>query len=291
MGGFFQESIKNRGLLGTVRRGFSVMNRYGVTRNKIPRNLITLNHILQEYGAIATIPITVRVLSRNPDILNYLGNEHIEIAVHGYVHKDYTKLSYDEIVSHMKHAIAVCNDMGIRPHGFRAPYLKTSNEVLRAIAAVGLEYDSSYTVCFGVLPKDSDYDAPAHQVLNACKTISDSPKLTRIEGILEIPVALPDDEWLVDQLHLAPKEVAKCWISALKESMRTDESVFVLQLHPERVAILSDTLIEVLEWAIRSNVRIRSLSEIAKNGTRPGENCMAITGDMDIVRLSDIARG
>lgn len=290
MSGLFQESIANRGLLGTIRRGVDVINRYGASKNKVCENLRILNHILKEYDAKATIPVTTRVLSHNLDILHLLSNERIEAAIHGYVHIDYTKLSYDEIISHMKSAMAICNDIGIRPHGFRAPYLKTNNEIMRAIKAVGLEYDSSYAICFDAIPKDSEHYAQVRGLLNMCKPRCDSPRPTRIEGTLEIPVALPDDEMLVDRLNFAPKEVAECWISALKESMDVDESVFVLQLHPERVAILSDALVEVLEWANRSNVRIRNLSEIAENGTRPGSHCMAITGDIDIVRLTDVAR-
>lgn len=142
-----------------------------------------------------------------------------------------------------------------------------------------------------VVPKDSVHYARVYGPPNTSKSRIDSPKLTRIEGTLEIPVALPDDEMLVDGFNFAPKEVAKCWVSALKESIDVDESIFVLQLHPERVAIMRDALVEVLEWADRSNVRIRGLSEIAENGTRPGSHCMAITGDIDIVKLSDMARG
>lgn len=291
MNKFFFESITNRGLAETVKRSFSIMGRYGLIRKKLHSNMNFLSKTLQEYSINATIPITASILSRNPDILGVIDIDRIELAVQGHRHVDYTKLSAEEVASHLKSAIDIFKENKIRAYGFRAPYLKTNESILKAIGGAGMIYDSSRPIYFDTISKCSPKYPLVERLLKIYNMKSNVPILSKVGKIQEIPVALPDDEILVDRLNFNPKQVSECWTQAMSKSMETDESVFVLQLHPERISLLKESLLDTINWAVKNNIQIKCLADIARNGTRPGNHYMAITGDIDIVKLSDIVRG
>lgn len=285
---FIQQSIVNRGPKETLTRVATVINRYGIYKNKFFENMEVLTHILEEYDAKATIPITAKVLSENPNFHEFINNDRIEFAIHGYKHLDYTQLSYEEIVFHLNKSIDIFRENGIKAYGFRAPYLKINNTIINAIKDVGLKYDSSYTVCFDVVSKGSENYLQVDHLIKLYNPKYSLPVVSKIGGIIEIPVALPDDEMLLDRLKFTPKKVAECWIAAMKKSIEVNESVFVLQIHPERVLILKDALTMVIEWAVCNNIEIIKLSEITEGGIKPGNHYLAITGDIDIIQLLDI---
>jgi peptidoglycan/xylan/chitin deacetylase (PgdA/CDA1 family) len=290
LGNLFSESITNRGVPETLKRCFLIVERYGLVRKKMRYNMKFLSKTLQEYDINATIFITSSILARNTDILDFIDIDRIELAMHGCNHIDYTKLSAEEITSHFKQAIETFKENTIETYGFRAPYLKISDSILKAIGNAGLIYDSSYPIYFDTIPKNLPKYPLVERILKLYDTRYDVPKVSKIEQILEIPIALPDDEILVDRLNFGPIQVSKCWIDSMNMSMKTDGGVFVLQLHPERISLLKESIIDTINWAVKNNIQIKSLADIAKNGTRPGSHYMAITGDIDIVRLSDIMR-
>jgi len=96
---------------------------------------------------------------------------------------------------------------------------------------------------------------------------------------------------ILNRLPMNPDQVSRCWIESMKMSLKTDGGVYVMQLHPERILLLKNSLVDSIKWAIESEMQIRSLAEITRNGTRSGEHYMAITRDVDIVRLADIIGG
>jgi len=290
-GHLFLESVTNRGILETIKRCFSIVERYGLVRKKLHQNMKFLSDTLQEYDINATIFITSSVLSHNTDIMDIIDIDRIELAVHGFDHIDYTKLSAEDVASHLRQAIETFEENKIKAYGFRAPYLKINDIVLKVISDTGMIYDSSYPIYFDTIPQDSLKYHLVEKILRLYDLRYNAPKISKIEQIQEIPVALPDDEILVDRLNFDPKQVSKCWIDSINMSLKTDGGVFVLQLHPERISFLKESLIDTINWAVKNNIQIKSLAEIAKNGTRPGSHYMAITGDIDIVKLSDIARG
>lgn len=286
-----QESIINRGILETAKRGLSIVERYGLVQKKLHTNMKFLSKTLEEYNINATISIPSSVLSHNTEILGIIDVDRIELAVHGCHHVDYTKLSAEVVASHLRRAIEVFEENKIEAYGFRAPYLKINDIVLKGIGDAGMIYDSSYPIYFDTIPKDSQKYPLVEDFLKLYVMRYNAPIMSKIDQIQEIPVALPDDEILVDRLNFGPKQVSKCWIDSIKMSMKTEGSVFVLQIHPERISLLKESLIGTIDWAVKNNIHIKSLADIAKGGTRPGSHYMAITGDIDIVKLSDIAWG
>lgn len=287
----FLESITNRGIPKTVKRCFSIVERYGLVRKKLHSNMKLLSKILLEYNIDATISITGSILSHNIDLLDIIDLDRIELAVHGCYHVDYTKLPAEEIAFHLKQATEIFEENKIKAYGFRAPYLKINNMVLKAIGDAGMIYDSSHPIYFDTIPKDSSNYPQVEKILKLYDIKYNAPKISKIEQVLEIPVALPDDEILMDRMNFSPTQVSECWIDSIKMSMKTDGGIYVLQLHPERISLLKESLINTIDWAEKNNIQIKSLADIAKNGVRTGSHYMAITGDIDIVGLSDIVRG
>jgi peptidoglycan/xylan/chitin deacetylase (PgdA/CDA1 family) len=286
-----QESITNRGILETAKRGLSIVERYGLVQKKLHTNMKFLSKTLEEYNINATISIPSSILSHNTEILSIIDVDRIELAVHGCHHVDYTKLSAEVVASHLRRAIQIFEENEIEAYGFRAPYLKINDIVLKAIGDAGMIYDSSYPIYFDTIPKESPKYSLVENFLKLYVMRYNAPKMSKIDLIQEIPVALPDDEILVDRLNFGPKQVSKCWIDSIKMSMKTEGGIFVLQIHPERISLLKESLIGAIDWAVKNNIHIKSLADIASSGTRPGSHYMAITGDIDIVKLSDIAWG
>jgi len=288
--GFFTQNMINRGFKETVKRGLTVIDRYGLVKNKMFDNLSIFIDILEEYDAKATIPVTARVLQQNPDFLEILNNKRVEIAVHGYKHIDHTRLSNEEIISHLNKAMEVFKENKIEVYGFRAPYLKVNDNVIKAINDVGLKYDSSYPVYFEVLPDNLENYENVRRLIKSYDPRYNKPGVFKMGEISEIPVSFPDDEILVDRLNFNSRKVAECWIKILEETMRSDESIFVLQLHPERINLLKGALTELIEFAINRNVILTNLREIVETGTRRYNSYLAISGDIDILTLPDIVR-
>lgn len=289
---YILESLANRGLRKTVERGVSIIRRYGLTKEKILGNLELLMNVLDDYDAKATLPITATTFLHNPEILEVLDTKRVELAIHGYEHINYTKLPYETIITQLNEAINIFRRNRIDVYGFRAPYLKVNDNVIRAISESGLKYDSSYPLYFDVLPKNLKNSENVKKLLSQYDLKYSKLYVYEVEnGVLEIPVALPDDEILVDRLRLGPREVAKYWIKILNEIVNYEGGIFVLQLHPERLNLLEYSLRKTIEEAINREFILVNLKEIAMIKEFKSENYLAVTGDIDILGTLDIMRG
>ena len=101
--------------------------------------------LLDEIGVKATFFVEARTLM---SIDSSFGDN--EIAMHGFDHEDMTgevsriPLSDDDLDDIMITSIATIRDgTGCSPKGFRAPYMRTDDNVMNALARCGMSYDSS----------------------------------------------------------------------------------------------------------------------------------------------------
>ncbi|MCK4306796.1 polysaccharide deacetylase family protein [candidate division WOR-3 bacterium] len=259
----------------------------------------------QELGLKLSLPVTAIILERHPEIIRNLQDKGVELAVHGYVHTDYTELSREKQLEHFEHAIKIFKKQGIRFRGFRAPYVKWNEDTMAAIHELGFLWESSKTVMWNVL---DDYEASLpkknweayKKVLKLYNPVDAfaHPVLPEIKGnFVEIPLSLPDDEMLVDRLHLPQEKIKEVWQKILSLTYERGE-LFTLQVHPERFPFLREEIKSVIEQARMYNPKIwiASLDEIARwwgkkekktrwpNGAR---SCLSITGDIDALTLFD----
>jgi hypothetical protein len=85
-----------------------------------------------------------------------------------------------------------------------------------------------------------------------------------VGGLVQIPVAVPDDEIMVDRLRLDEAVQATVWRAILDRTYARDE-LFTIQLHPERIFRSGYALDAILAEARRRTPRmwLATLDEIA----------------------------
>ena len=112
----------------------------------IYEGLEALRKILDKYNIKVTFFVTCDCIEKYPKIFQRLQKEDHEIALHGYRHVRFDKLSYKEKEEQIKKAIEVfVRYLKNKPKGFRAPQHSIDDETLNLLAKYGFKYDSSYT--------------------------------------------------------------------------------------------------------------------------------------------------
>jgi len=249
-----------------------IFKRYGFTKKQLHELLNIYINLMHSYNCIPTFPITACILKRYPELAQEFNNKGVEFAVHGYIHSDYTRISSKRLLEHFEKAIEIFNSLHIPFTGFRYPYLKWNEEILQVIAGFDFCWDSSQAVMWDFFYQDrlSQQKRKNYQKILAqykpynARNYIIRPKLKH--NFVEIPVALPDDDMMIDRLGIVKKEIIEeIWVKILEDTYRRGE-LFTLQLHPERINFCGDALESVLKQARSLNppIWIAPLGEIAK---------------------------
>ncbi len=268
----FAHSIASKGGVSFVRRVGIVATRFGVTPAKAERSLDAYLKVFRRYDCNGTFPITATVLCRNPRVAHRLTDAGVELAVHGYVHTDHTTLSADAQREQIAGALRVFLREGLHADGFRSPYLRYNDGTVAAVESLGFRYISNETVSYDVIEPGSVSPArwAAYQRalrLYSALPASDTVVRPRVRGsLIEIPVAMPDDEILVDRLGMGDGPlIGNVWAELVRRThLRGD--LLTLQLHPERGQICQQAL-EIALDAARSQpgpIWIAQLRDIAE---------------------------
>ncbi|MDO9087614.1 MAG: polysaccharide deacetylase family protein [Anaerolineaceae bacterium] len=226
--------------------------------------------LLEKFDCYATFPITAVALKRHRKLINkYLG-QNIEFAVHGYNHVDYSQFDPKSQLEQLQLARDVFERVGIKPKGFRSPYLSRDDNLSKAIETAGYSYVSNQPILWEVLSQD---DIPLRAIVAYKKALafykpwksSERLSIPKLCGkLVDIPVSLPDDEILVDRLSGSTNLVKKTWLNIQSQAYHRGE-LFTLQLHPERIGFCADSLSAVLAEArvLSPAVWFARLDEIA----------------------------
>lgn len=258
--------VRELGEVWSVRqRVGAVVRRLGATPDRFQAALEALLEVLRRHGAAATFPTTALPLARHPQPLQALAAQGMEVAVHSFQHLDLAGLPPAVQRDQVVRARQVFDRAGIKADGFRAPYLRWNEDLLRVLASTGFHYDSSSCVWWPVVPVDQrlqpviDYYRP-----DDAAVVPVLPAL-RPEGLVALPVSLPDDEMLVDRLGLTTPDLAAIWRNILDLNYAADE-LFVLLLHPERGLLCAEALDQVLADARQRQpaVWIATLAAVAE---------------------------
>jgi len=110
------------------------------TRNWFP--------LIQDYDIKATWFVHTRAQKRYLNIFSELTNN--EIAVHGHLHKTYTKEHYNE--ANMRAAKGILEQSGFTPRGGCAPYGIWNEGLCRSFLRTGFIYSSEFSYCYDSLP-------------------------------------------------------------------------------------------------------------------------------------------
>ena len=263
--------LKSRGLVNSMQRLPTIATRFGVSTAKMDRALNRYVDIANAYGTVPTLAVTANLIERHPRVFERLSERGAELAIHGWVHTDYRALDADQQRAHIKRGLAAFAQRGIPVEGFRCPYVRWNEDSITTAKELGLQYGSNRTVAWDVVPTD---DGISQRALEAYRkglrlygsseaaSIVSLPSL--VNGLLDLPASLPDDEALVDRLRTTPERREQIWRGILDEVYALGE-MFVLILHHERLALCRSALEAVLTHTQgrQPHVWLASLAEIS----------------------------
>ena len=292
-------AVLAKGLGAFVDRARMIAQRYSLTPATMARALAQFADILGRYSCGATFPTTAIAVQRHPQVIPHYQEQGIEFCVHGYTHIDYADVSPEVQREHLVRARDIFAQAGIATRGFRSPYLRRNAHLNTAIREAGFEYVSNQPVLWNIVDTATlEPDARmryerAHAYYagwNADQRVV-TPRLLE-NGLIEIPVSLPDDEILMDRLNSAPDGlIVQAWPDMLKQSYARGE-LFTLQLHPERTLICAQGLVATLDLARRMQPEVwcarldeiaawweaRAEAAITLDETAPGEYHITLIG-------------
>jgi len=264
-------AARAKGSLSLLKRVCRIISRYGLTPAKLNRSLHRYVQTLKQFDCGASFAVPAVVLERNRHIITkYLG-QNIEFVVHGYTHLNYSQLTPEGQLDHLRRARQVFASAGIEAVGFRAPYLHCKPHLHQVVEAAGFSYTSSESVLWNLGDTDAFYPLACASYRRAIEfydpwLASERPSLPWLRNrVVEIPVSLPDDEMLLERLGDRTGDlVESTWRHILYETYRRGE-LFTIQLHPERIAWCVGGLSAVLSEAraLTPLVWVARLGEVA----------------------------
>lgn len=259
-------ATKGKGLWNMLKRVTVIGRRYGLTARKMNRIMTRFATILETFDAQATFPITGMALARSRGFAETFQRKQIELAAHGYYHVDHTQLSLEEQIKQITAVSQLLATKGVKPVGFRCPYLRWCDDTVTAIKQAGFLYDGSQALAWDI--DESLMTEAYRRVLQFYGAVSANiyPALPRLEhGLVRIPYCLPDDEALIDRLAFPSQETMNAiWPHILNETHRQGE-LFTLGLHPERLELCEAALTRTLQQAQQLSPKVwqARLDEIA----------------------------
>ena len=290
-------TLQTKGFIGFAERVCTVTTRFGPTPRPMVTRLQQMLDLTRAAHALPTLPITASVLERNRSAAAPFVEAGVEFAVHGLFHNDHACETVRSQTSDIRRAVEVFHDCGIDPIGFRAPYLRANVGTSLAVRAAGLAYQSDDSIVFDIAafgPHDGSGDAYLRALTmyaaRDAATVTCRPTID--DDLVRIPVCLPDDEMLVDRLHLSDEQCAAVWNGVLDQT-HTRGDLFTMQIHPERFGRAAGPLRGVLDRAatlpdgvwlaqlrdIAQWWRIRSRCELLAVPTHDGGVTVFIQGD------------
>ena len=206
------------------RRFALLLARLGPTPARFTAALDAIVEVLARHGAPASFPTTAVALARHPLPLQRLAALGIEVAVHSYHHVDLSQRSPASQRDQVIRARQAFAQHHVPAVGFRAPYLRWNHDLLRLLFSQGFTYDSSTCALWPVLSPEQLAAPVIQTILDFYRPLDAgrAPVLPYLlpEGLVEIPVSLPDDEMLVDRLGLAAADMAAIWRACCTPAIR-----------------------------------------------------------------------
>ncbi len=265
--------VKSKGLIGFILRIGMLIRRFDIFGKKMKNAVLEIEQIGKKYKYRPTIIVPALVLKRHRKLLNRLLDANLEFAIHGYTHKNFKPLSLHEQVSEIQKAKDVFNELGIPACGFRAPYLSWNDYTNEAVEKNQLLWESNETFMWNGFrdlkaSKLGYFKEKAVHVLYSPLNAEKNVAIPHLKGrIVCIPVALPDDEILVDRLGIKDSEtISQLWLEIMEHTYERGD-VFTLQLHPERFCICQKAMEALLQRATvysKPSIWITSMREIAE---------------------------
>jgi hypothetical protein len=259
---------KKRGFKFIWQRGKSLVSRYGLSSSKAASRIEASVQALAEVDCWMTFPVPGMVVKSHPDFIRRIQELGSEIAVHGYNHIDLKSCPPDQSCKQLLRAVELFQKEHLVVSGFRCPYLSYTDELIKIIPPGVFKYSSNTAICWNIaIPTDNpcsllvntidQFYIPQNAESSVCVPWT-------VNGMVEIPVCVPDDLQLIDGYQMTPKMVTDTWVQVLKEIHHRGE-LYNLMFHPELAAFNTNLFLNVIAAArqLKPAVWICRLDEIA----------------------------
>ncbi len=149
------------------------------------RNIL---EIFNKHHVSSTFFVLGEVGEAFPEIVEEIHGLGHEIASHGYMHKDLTKVPLDELEKMEKRNRSLLAKVsGDTPKGFRAPNFMINTKVLDSLKRMGYLYDSSVTPSIKIPGWFGYYNAPLHPYSPSMQNLE---KQSQRRDFFEFPLAV-----------------------------------------------------------------------------------------------------
>lgn len=266
---YFKNWYRERGPGFVFKRGASVLERYGLLTARVGRAVAACVAALAQLDAAPTLATPGIIFEKNPGFVRQLQAAGAEIAVHGYQHLELNNLSPGEAERQILRAVETFERHGIKAKGFRAPYLRCSDQLLDSLPDGLFDYSSNQSIGWNHLqqvapPKAQRFFDRLYGFYGALSADRSICVPWQREKMIEIPVCLPDDILLLDGLNLASEQVASAWGSMLDRIYRRGE-LFTLLFHSELASTGKEPMIMLVRKAkgLNPKVWIARLCEVS----------------------------
>jgi hypothetical protein len=169
--------------------------------------------------------------------------------------------------------------------------------MLGAVAKSGFLYDSSIPVGWACGGEFDSLEGMKEAMISYGVSGIGTHFPTVRGKMVEMPVAIPDDEILIDRLNITETGRMAEAFAVMTDSAIESGGHLVLQLHPERFHLFEKALGGLLEYALDKGAWVAPLRDVARwclekppggRGWPEGAPCaMSVTGDIDAVTIGD----
>ncbi|MFQ6088668.1 MAG: polysaccharide deacetylase family protein [Candidatus Methanofastidiosia archaeon] len=167
--------------------------------------------LLEREKIKATFCVVGKAAEKYPKAVLKLTSLGHEVAVHGYTHKAYQELSFEEEYLEITKTSKILRKLtGEKPYGHRTPGWRPSENTIKILSHKGFLWSSDYLGC----------DTPFFHEMEGRKT-----------KILEIPVAYTLDDWDLFFGGNTPSQVFEVWKEEF-DCLFEEKKLFCLTCHP-----------------------------------------------------------
>ena len=161
---------------------------YVLPRGTFLKPMRSILELFDKYDVQSTFFVLGEVAEAFPEIVEEIHELGHEVASHGYLHKDLTKVPFDELEKLEKQNRALlANLTGEQPKGFRAPNFQISTELLNLLERLGYRYDSSVAPSVRIPGWFGYYGAPLHPYNPSRQNLA---KQGKNRDFFEVPIAV-----------------------------------------------------------------------------------------------------
>jgi peptidoglycan/xylan/chitin deacetylase (PgdA/CDA1 family) len=243
---------QKRGVGFIMERARKLNERYSFDPQKAVDRIDSCVAALRGYGCSPTFAVPGMVVERHVSFFQHLQEIGAELAVHGYNHIDLKACPPEEGSRQLQHAAEIFRANRLEVHGFRCPYLSASDELLKAIPAGIFAYSSNKSIQW---PLDVTANLPESNLYETIRGFY-SPENAETfpclpwfqDGLVEIPVCVPDDLQLHDGFGFGAEQISQIWSHILHQTHQRGE-VFNLMFHPELASFVEAPFLSVLQEA------------------------------------------